>query len=271
MPSIPVPRKMRLEGSGTLVIAGVYVPDTVVVTPPFVLLKLQVKGDSVTVMLKVCVLPFLRKLPVIIPVRPPVAGLNRIPDRLSVKPELQVRHPPFTLIVEKLVIVNKPIALAAPRLKVAVPGGPTGLVWVKETVNCSPMLKLLASARGVAANKTTNRTKLIVIQIVTEGFAERSRDMSSTPFAFLVCIQGSTSCAKNVLTVCDFDHTDSKRYDDEPCLADSCTGVVAPVPQTLVNCTKCAEECIRRATVCLKIAPKRLRDGNYRLINPRRR
>jgi hypothetical protein len=196
MPSIPVPRKTRLEGSGTVAIAGVYVPDTVVVTPPFVLLKLQVKGDSITVIVKVCVLPFLRKLPVIIPVRPPVAGLNRIPDRLSVKPELQVRHPPFTLIVEKLVIVNKPIALAAPRLKVAVPGGPTGLVWVKETVNCSPMLKLLA---------------------------------------------------KNVLTVCDFDHRDSERYDDEPVW--QIVAVVAPVPQTLVNCTKCAKECIRRATV----------------------
>ena len=181
MPSIPVLRRMRLAGSG-VAIAGVYVPDTVVVIPPFVLLKLQVNGLSATVMVKVCVPPCLpRKLPVIIPVRPPVAGLNRIPDRLSVKPELQVRHPPLTLIVEKLVMVNKPPALTVPRVKVALPGGPTGLVWAKETVNCSPMLKLLASARGVAASKATNRTKPIVIQVVTEGFAKKARVMSGHP------------------------------------------------------------------------------------------
>jgi hypothetical protein len=197
MPSIPVLRKMKLEGSGTVAIAGVYVPDEVVVTPSFVSLKVQVNGLSDTVRVKVCVPPPPpRKLPVIIPLRPPVAGLNRIPDRLSVKPELQVRHPPLTLIVEKLVIVNKPPMLAAPRVKVAVPGGPTGLVWVKETVNCSPTLKLLAWAGGVAASKTTNRTRLIVIQVVTEGFAERSRDMSGTPLSSLSRIQGSNGLCK---------------------------------------------------------------------------
>lgn len=197
--------RIRLAGSGTVPIAGVYVPDTVVVTPPFVLLKLQVNGLSATVMVKVCVPPFLpRKLPVIIPVRPPVAGLNRIPDRLSVKPGLQVRQPPFTLIVEKLVIANKPIALAAPRVKVALPGEPTGLVWVKETVNCSPMLKLLASARGAVASKTTNRTKQVVMQVVREGFAKKARVMGGHPLCISsLALKVPLGCAKIVLTVCD--------------------------------------------------------------------
>ena len=200
MPSIPVPRKMRLEGSGTVAIAGVYVPDEVVVTLPFVSLKVQVNGLSATVRVKVCVPPPPpTKDPVMVPVRPPVTGLNRIPDRLSVKPELQVRHPPFTLIVEKLVIVNKPPPSEAPSVKVAVPGGPTGLVWVKETVNCSPTLKLLAWARGVAASETTKRTKLIMIQVVTGVFAEKSRDINGTPsLSWRPAFKVPPACAKNV-------------------------------------------------------------------------
>jgi hypothetical protein len=204
MPSNPVANSARLDGSGTVGTAAVYAPELVVVTPfPLVLLKVQENGASDSTRLKVCVPPpSPRNVPVIVPVKPEVAGSKKTSDKLSVKPEAQVRHWPLKLMVEKLVMVKSPPLPTEPRVNVAVPEGPVGLVWVNETLNSSPAVKLVACARGMAANKTANRTKLIVIQVVSEDLTDRllacavGSDIELPPHLIRLCDLGCSSAIK---------------------------------------------------------------------------